>query len=542
MNGIYNTGDVVLEEWTLTKMLGQGSYGKVFEGQRTDFGQTYRAAIKIITIPQSQNEIQSARAEGLDDENIRAYFQSLVESMVQEFGIMAKLKGNSNIVSYEDHRVIPHSQGIGWDIVIRMEQLTPMLDYMNGHPFSQKDVVKVAIDMCKALELCRKFEIIHRDIKPENMFVSDLGDFKLGDFGIARTIEKNTSNMSKKGTYTYMAPEIYKEEPYDFTADIYSLGIVLYRLLNNNRAPLLPLTGPITHSQREEALFRRIAGAPLPLPVNASGALAEAVLKACAYKPCDRWQSPTAMREVFEELYFNMNDDGTEKHPNGASAGIRANSEDDEGTVSAPYRHVPAVEDDEDESTISVAVNRNRNYPMNPAQPGFSSPEKAEHSVLQPVTKPETPERKETEGIPSFAATGGFAAPSAKSEVKEKQEAKSLAASPNQNASSKKELSKSGEGVRISKSLIIGITVTFVVVLALVIVILTGKSGKNEHIPEPTPAVTETPIIDTPVPATPVTVPTTPEPTSEAQSSAENYVDSNWDDDSPIFEEYRPQG
>ena len=93
MNGNYRVGDTVLGEWKLTKLLGQGSYGKVFEGEREDFGVIYKAAIKIITIPQNESEIQSTRAEGLDDASITAYFRSMVEEMVKEFALMSKLKG-----------------------------------------------------------------------------------------------------------------------------------------------------------------------------------------------------------------------------------------------------------------------------------------------------------------------------------------------------------------------------------------------------------------------------------------------------------------
>ena len=88
----------------------------------------------------------------------------------------------------------------------------------------------MGVDICKALELYQKYNIIHRDIKPENIFVSDNGDFKLGDFGIARTIEKTMSDLSKKGTYNYMAPEVYQGGEYGFSVDLYSLGIVLYRI------------------------------------------------------------------------------------------------------------------------------------------------------------------------------------------------------------------------------------------------------------------------------------------------------------------------
>lgn len=302
----YKIGDIVLNNWTLTRLLGEGSFGSVFEAEREDFGTTYKAAIKIVTIPQSQAEVKSARAEGMDDKSLTAYFRSFVEEMVREFSLMSRLKGTANIVSYEDHTVIQHTEGIGWDIIIRMELLTPLLDYSAKQPFTRQTVTKLGIDLCKALELCQKFNIIHRDIKPENIFVSELGDFKLGDFGIARTVEKTTSGLSKKGTYTYMAPETYRGEAYGSSVDIYSLGLVLYRLLNDNRAPFLPeYPAPITHSDREASFAQRISGAKMPNPKNADGRLAEIVLKACAYNSKERYSSPMQMRQELEAILYN---------------------------------------------------------------------------------------------------------------------------------------------------------------------------------------------------------------------------------------------
>lgn len=290
--------------WRISKMLGEGSFGKVFEIEREDFGRTYKAALKVITIPQSESELKSVMSDGMDAESATSYYKSFVGEVVDEFAMMSGLKGNSNIVSYEDHTVVEHKDGIGWDILIRMELLTPLLDYATTErPMGRNDVIKLGIDICKALECCQRQNIIHRDIKPENIFVSPNGDYKLGDFGIARTVEKTTSGLSRKGTYTYMAPEVYKGEEYGSSVDIYSLGIVLYRLLNNNRAPFLPqFPAPITHSDRENSIARRVGGEPLPAPVSAEPQLAGIILKACAYLPQNRYVSPEAMRMDLEAV------------------------------------------------------------------------------------------------------------------------------------------------------------------------------------------------------------------------------------------------
>ena len=302
----YKQYEPLFGSWRITRQIGEGSFGKVFEIERKDFGVTYRAALKAITVPASESELLEVKADGMDDASVRAYFGSFVEELVKEFALMSRLKGNSNVVSYEDHQVIEHPDDIGWDILIRMELLTPLNRYTSTHTVTRQDVIKLGIDLCRALELCQKYNIIHRDIKPENIFVSDTGDFKLGDFGIARTVEKTTSGLSKKGTYTYMAPEVYKGEAYGSTVDIYSLGIVLYRLLNGNRTPFLPTApAPITHADRENALARRFSGAPLPSPCHAQGRLAEIVLKACAYDPKERYSSPMQMRQELESILYN---------------------------------------------------------------------------------------------------------------------------------------------------------------------------------------------------------------------------------------------
>ena len=305
----YRPGAQVLGDWNIVSCLGAGSYGKVFEIERSEFGQTYRAALKVITVPQSSAEVRSVISEGMSVSQAEAYFHGIVEELMHEFSIMFKLKGTANIVSCEDLRVLEHPDGIGWDILIRMELLHPLLPYVYQHPMARRDIIRLGIDICKALELCQRYNIIHRDIKPENIFISDNGDYKLGDFGIARTIERTTSGLSKKGTYSYMAPEVYIGKKYGFSVDTYSLGLVLYRMLNKNRGPFLPQPPEaITFSSREQALARRMSGEPLPRPFYGEGRLGEIVLKACAFDPKDRYSSPQQLRQELEAILYTQTD------------------------------------------------------------------------------------------------------------------------------------------------------------------------------------------------------------------------------------------
>jgi serine/threonine-protein kinase len=231
----------VWPEWKIIEKIGEGSFGKVYKAQRTEKGHSFYSAIKIITIPASKSELNSVRSETGDEQSTREYFENIVEECIQEVSTMEYFRGNSHVVSVEDFKVMEYLDEIGWDISIRMEFLTSFPEYCAGKKLTQDEVLKLGIDLCKALEYCSQLHIIHRDIKPENIFVSRFGDFKLGDFGIARELEKTMSSLSKKGTYSYMAPEMYRGETYDRRVDIYSLGIVLYKLLNRNRLPFLSL-------------------------------------------------------------------------------------------------------------------------------------------------------------------------------------------------------------------------------------------------------------------------------------------------------------
>lgn len=289
----------VWPEWNEDCVLGEGSFGKVYRAKRVEYGRTFYSAIKVLTVPKSQQEIKFARSQGMNDTEIYNYFQGLVDNLLNEITLMDNLKGAQNIVGIEDYKIIERQGEIGWDIFIRMELLTPFDSFISNPEFSQKDVIRLGVDICTALEVCEQNYIVHRDIKPDNIFISRFGEYKLGDFGIARKLEGTQANLSRKGTLNYMAPEVYKSEEYGSNVDIYSLGLVLYTLLNNNRIAFLPpYPQPITYKDNEEALSRRLSGEPLSLPCNASTSLGAVIVKACAYRPQDRYQSATEFKNA----------------------------------------------------------------------------------------------------------------------------------------------------------------------------------------------------------------------------------------------------
>ena len=306
-NEYYKRYEPFFGEWRIKRFIGAGSYGRVFEIERRDeFDTVYTGALKAVTIPSSPDELEEILSDGMDRDGASTYFRDYVKDLNREIALMSKLKGHSNIVSYEDHKMFPHEDGVGWDILIRMELLTPITSYLKqNHTFTRREVIQLGMDLCKALEICQRYNIIHRDIKPANIFISETEDFKLGDFGVARIASASTGASTRAGTVNYMAPEVFRGEKYTSNVDIYSLGLVMYQLLNNNRMPLYPpYPQPITPSSRERAQAQRLSGAALPPPANAEGRLAEIVLKACAPDPAQRYDSPTVMRQALEAILY----------------------------------------------------------------------------------------------------------------------------------------------------------------------------------------------------------------------------------------------
>ena len=287
-------------EWQVDRDIGEGSHGVVYRASNAD-GET--CAIKVISVPQNQAEITAYMAEGNNELTTRAYFLDIVNDFVNEINFLDNLKDEEHVVHIEDHKVVAHEQEIGWDIYIRMELLTPCQAYFPVGDVDQNEVIHLGSDICKALIACSKLQIIHRDIKPENIFVSDDGTFKLGDFGVARRLDHKTSSLSQKGTYNYMAPEVFKGEGYTENVDLYSLGIVLFRFMNNNRAPFLsPTKQLIPYKETMEAFERRMDGEEIPDAVNASPAFNALIQKACRFAPVQRYQSAEEMLKAFGQV------------------------------------------------------------------------------------------------------------------------------------------------------------------------------------------------------------------------------------------------
>ncbi len=288
----FSAGDIVMENWEVVRRIGAGGYGTVYEIRKNQMGVSVSSAMKVISIPHEPGFADSLRSMGASDQQVATTIRGQVDRAVNEIRAMMSLVNYPSVVRCEDFSVVQYEDDGSWEIFIRMELLTPLTAWTRKNPVTQDWVRQIGASMAQLLQLCEERKIMHRDIKPANVFIDPLGNAKLGDFGLARQLAANSSTHSHGvGTDAYMAPEVAMGEHYDTRADIYSLGLLLYWLLNGQS---LPFMGPDVDFGKSVAM--RLAGTPLPRIAGVEDGLMDAVLQACAFKQDDRFQSGAALR------------------------------------------------------------------------------------------------------------------------------------------------------------------------------------------------------------------------------------------------------
>ena len=292
-------------DWVTGEQLGSGSNGKTAVYLLTKDNDPYAVcALKVINLLEETGSFNAMPDYRKCDYQVAA--QTAKSDALREVVLMSQLRGNTNIVDYLDHDIVSwqDEKGFGVDLLIRMEKLEDLRKKIKSNTqFSHEEIRRLGIDICRALLITHRKQIIHRDIKPENIFISPDGDYKLGDFGIARIMSSSPTSRASTGigTAAYSAPEQIRGS-YDERVDIYSLGLVMYELLNGNRLPFAN-----TSYVHDSQIQLRLSGVPLPPPqakealspystqAVPDSALSAIILKACAHHPDNRYQSAGQM-------------------------------------------------------------------------------------------------------------------------------------------------------------------------------------------------------------------------------------------------------
>ena len=307
-------------KWKIDKELGKGAFGQVYRIYwEDDLGGRTTSALKFIHIP-SEEALANQKEIQPNMEAVRNYFLKQVERIKDEILILQKCKGQSNIVSYEDHLIVETAgeDEIGWDILIRMELLYPLNPHFSRKEATQYDVVRMWLDITNALIYCEDQNIIHRDIKPANILISESGSYKLSDFGVARKNMQGAAEASTRvGTQKYMAPEVDRNLKYDKRADYYSLGCVIYFFLNKRRLPFYP---PYPQEvDADDALMaeeRRVKGDKIPALKDASKEVNRVLLKSLEYKPDNRYRSARELYDAVQKLLRTQEEDLKKRYLN----------------------------------------------------------------------------------------------------------------------------------------------------------------------------------------------------------------------------------
>ena len=198
------------ETYTVIKLLGNGAFGKAYLIKSNETQIYY--VIKRISLN---------------------FFNDEDGKQVINEGLLLKRIDHPNIIQFKEC----------FKNLKPLPQLNIIMEYANGGDISQKLKSQIPnhfeenllIDwlsqLCNALQYIHDKKIIHRDIKPANIFLNNLGQIKLGDFGVSKNLETMKMASTFIGSLDYLAPEIINEQNYSFEADIWSLGATFYELM-----------------------------------------------------------------------------------------------------------------------------------------------------------------------------------------------------------------------------------------------------------------------------------------------------------------------
>ena len=292
----------------LGEFLGEGGFGKVYALPKSaDHDLSKRDyCVKIMNTNKMLTDKDRLMLPLMSPAFVRKYHHMLERHLLNEVTVMEILAGEPNIVQIEGYSCWGSSQDESQNVAIRMERLTCLTAYADTHPFNRDMVIRLGMDLCRALMACEKFDIVHQDIKAANIFIDTEGAFKLGDFGIAA--RKNRMQAGKPsrtgGSISTLSPEIYEGRTADDRSDIYSLGMVMYWFMNRQRDPYICSDEEQSSSRcRAHAFLRRMQEKELPVPVLCSSddPLLAIIRKACAHSPENRYADAGEMYRELEK-------------------------------------------------------------------------------------------------------------------------------------------------------------------------------------------------------------------------------------------------
>lgn len=222
-----------MDKYKVIGTLGEGSFGRVYKAKQVSDGNL--VALKVISKRgRSNKELRGFRRECEIQRNL--HHPNIIQ-MLDSF----ETENEIVVITEFAHK-----------------ELTAVLSKVGFLPEDQ--VQQIVFDLVSALFYLHSNRVLHRDLKPQNILLDIKNHAKLCDFGFARNMSTGTHVLTSiKGTPLYMAPELIDEQPYDYTADLWSLGCIIYEMLMGtppfSTNSILHLIRLITHEQIQWPTF-----------------------------------------------------------------------------------------------------------------------------------------------------------------------------------------------------------------------------------------------------------------------------------------------
>jgi eukaryotic-like serine/threonine-protein kinase len=217
-------------------------------------------------------------------------------TVVTEGRLLAKVT-HPNVITVYGADIVDGTVGIWMEL---SNGRTLQQELADRGPLGAAEAALIGIDLCRALAAVHQKKLVHRDVKAQNVMREDGGRIVLMDFGAGRDLQAATGPVSAAGTPLYMAPEVLAGAPATAGSDLYSLGVLLYRLVTND-FPVSARTLEELERAHATGERRRLRDVRPDLPAT----FIKAVESATASAPADRPASAAALEEQLERVLLS---------------------------------------------------------------------------------------------------------------------------------------------------------------------------------------------------------------------------------------------
>jgi dienelactone hydrolase len=280
--------------YRITAPLGEGGMGVVYEAE--DLRLPRRVALKFLP------------ASHLEDHAARERFEREARA--------ASVLSHPHICVLHD---VAEHEGQPFLVMERLQGMS-LRDRLQKGPLPVTEILRIGAQVADALDAAHGAGIVHRDVKPANIFLTDRGDAKVLDFGVARlrpvggaeaasevpTLEKLTTPGTAVGTVAYMSPEQVLGRPADARSDLFSLGVVLYEMATGAR----PFPGE-SMGAVFDAILHKAPTSPVRLNPKAPPELERIVNRCLEKDPAKRWSSAAELRDALRRCLDEVQHTGS---------------------------------------------------------------------------------------------------------------------------------------------------------------------------------------------------------------------------------------